>query len=523
LRLASLLIALLSIVAAPLAAPTATAKPRPPAATVKVTVDRSAPDATSRWVPAHTVVSNEFYFPWGLNQGPDTLAGTAQYAARTLELQGITQHNVHIMAWDRWSPWLSEADPVPDPDSPYVAAGGSCTHRWCGQGLDQEIKRAADAGLTPTITLAMAPGWMVGKRTAGNGIVTPIADWSPDFYAARVTTDKLPQWLALVDAIVRRYVRAPYNVRTFDIWNEFKGFYDPDANNYDSGLYPGTAGKADMGYTYFYNRTRAQILASAQAVGVTSGIRTGGPYVVGDLWDSSGAGGYPVTDGRGSANSTLAGANSYGWVDGRPLDAIKTWLAGKSGAEFISLRFGFATRQGTILGTDWDALRYAADLARWVRGLPEAQYPGASTLAFWNAEHYTPVKTDAAIEAKKAAFSAESYRIGIRSGFEAMLRWGSRGLDGLTLWTTTPVSNNQELRSGDGLAGNGQAVQRLFKQAFSSGTPLYRETISDPAKLSALANATHTLLINKTNANLGLTVNGAAVTLAPYEVRLSAL
>jgi hypothetical protein len=368
--------------------------------------------------------------------------------------------------------------------------------------------------------LAMAPGWMMGKRTTDNGVIAPIVDWSNEFYQSRVTTDKLDKWLQLVDAIVQRYSRPPYNVRTYDIWNEFKGYYNPDINNYDSGIYPGTPGKADMGYTYFYNKTREQILASAAAIGVASGIRTGGPYVVNDLWDQSSAGGYPVTDGRGSSSDTLSGAKSYGWVDGRPLDAIKTWLANKTGAEFISLRYGNQTRANTILGSDWDSLLYGRDLANWVRGLPEDVYPGASTLPFWNAEHYTIVKTDTSSIAKKGAFSAESYRIGVRAGYESMLRWGAKGLDGVDLWSTTSIPDNQELRAGDGLAGNGLTAQRLFKQNFSIGTPLYPEIVSDSQKISALSNATHTLLINKTNTQLTVSVNGVSTTIPPYNIVL---
>ena len=90
-------LAMLGTAALALAAPAGAAKP-PPKATATVSVDRTAPDAMSRWVPGHTVVSNEFYFPWGLNQGPDTLPGTAQYNARANEVQGVAQHNVHIMA-----------------------------------------------------------------------------------------------------------------------------------------------------------------------------------------------------------------------------------------------------------------------------------------------------------------------------------------------------------------------------------------------------------------------------------------
>jgi hypothetical protein len=251
---------------------------------------------------------------------------------------------------------------------------------------------------------------------------------------------------------------------------------------------------------------------------VTSGIRTGGPYVVGDLWSDAGAGGHGVSDGRGSSNNTLSGQKSYGWVDGRPLEAIKTWLANKSGAEFIALRFGNGTRQDEVRGSDWDSLNYAGDLAKWVRGLPESTYPGATTLPFWNAEHYTNMNSDTTVDAKKGAFSAESYRIGVRNGYEAMLRWGATGLDGVNIWTTLPGNNGPELRAGTGLPGNGFEAERLFKQHFPSGTQLYPETISDPSKISALANSTHTLLINKTNTSITVAVNGTVSTVPAYGV-----
>ena len=472
-----------------------------------VSINRSASNGISRWLQNMTMVDNQFYYPWGANDGPDTTAGTAQYNARNIELLGEVQHNVHIMAWGRSSPWKYPTDPVPNFTDVYGA------NAWGGGGLDQEIKRAADKGLQPTVTLAMAPGWMEGVRLAGNpDITTHPTDFTSDYYNARVTTDQMPQWLQLVDAIVRRYSVAPYNVRTFDIWNEFKGYYNIDANNYDAGTYAGTLHKADMGYTYFYNRTRAQILASAQAAGVTSGIRTGGPYVVGELWSTSDVGGYPVTDGRGSANNTLSGAKSYGYVDGRPLDAIKTWLQNKTGAEFLALRFSNETRSGSVMGSDWASLNYESDLAQWIRGLPESTYPGSTTLPLWNAEHYTYVSSDTTSDAKKAAFSAESYRIGVRNGYESMLRWGPQGLDGVNLWSAPS--------SGGGQAGNAAEVEKLFKQNFASGTTLYPENISDQSKVSALANSTHTLLINKTNTAITVSVNGNAITLPAYGVVL---
>jgi hypothetical protein len=62
-------------------------------------------------------------------------------------------------------------------------------------------------------------------------------------------------------------------------------------------------------------------------------------------------------------------------------------------------------------------------------------------------------------------------------------------------------------------------VFKLFHDVFGPGTRLYRATSSSP-DVEALASATKTLLVNKQAAPLNITLNGNALTLQPYEVRL---
>jgi hypothetical protein len=105
----------------------------------------------------------------------------------------------------------------------------------------------------------------------------------------------------------------------------------------------------------------------------------------------------------------------------------------------------------------------------------------------------------------------------VRGGASVELRWGPEGrADGVSeesLWTST------------GQAGGAQpyplyGTMKAIHDAFPPGTPLYPAATSSN-DVDVLASDTHTLLVNKRDVPVTVTLDGQAVTLAPYEVRLA--
>ncbi len=102
----------------------------------------------------------------------------------------------------------------------------------------------------------------------------------------------------------------------------------------------------------------------------------------------------------------------------------------------------------------------------------------------------------------------------LEAGGTVAFSWGGLG-DGTVssgLWTA-PV------------AGGGQPLPwyysyKVFKDYFAPGTPIYKTIVSKPASIEALASASMIMLINKTASSIILSVNGAIVSLSPYQVNV---
>ena len=121
-------------------------------------------------------------------------------------------------------------------------------------GLDLRLALMRATGATPVITLCCAPDWMKGGEPGQT-------DWS------NLTAAPLPQYYeAFAQLAVRVAKRYPY-VRSFQVWNELKGFFDPAENRWDYEA-----------YTAFYNT----VYDALKAYDPT--LQVGGPYVVFDSW-----------------------------------------------------------------------------------------------------------------------------------------------------------------------------------------------------------------------------------------------
>jgi len=206
--------------------------------------------------------------------------------------------------------------------------------------LDARIALIRRSGAVPTITLCCAPDWMKGGAPGST-------DWNrldvaPD--AAHIAA-----FATLAAKAAQRYP----DVRTFQVWNEMKGFYDPRTNNWDVA-----------GYTTLYNAVYDAVKA------VRPDALVGGPYAPMDIWSD------PATM---SNPSSLSGP--WGTVDQRSLDVITYWLAHAHGADFIDVDGRITTRDAGLITDPFTATQVFADITKWIHQ--------RSSLPVWWSELHT--------------------------------------------------------------------------------------------------------------------------------------
>lgn len=191
--------------------------------------------------------------------------------------------NQHLMGWGALNPW-------PNPES--------AEREW--DSLDARIDLIRDTGGTAVITLCTSPGWMKpggGRDDDDDG--EDDMDWEME---APVAPEHFDDFAQLAAETAQRYD----DVQHFQIWNEFKGFWNEDENRWDY-----------EGFTTFYNTVYEAVKE------VRPDAIIGGPYAP------------MVTHVDGSHPSDVSG--EWGTLDQRVLDAIEYWLDNNAGADFFTL------------------------------------------------------------------------------------------------------------------------------------------------------------------------------------------
>src|SRR5581483_7910660 len=188
---------------------------------------------------------------------------------KALLRQAVTYQNQHIMGFGA---------PNPEP------AKGE--YDW--SGLDRRVQLMRDTGAIPTITLCCAPDWMKGGKPGQT-------DWSN--LEAAPLPKHYDDFANLAQQVARRYP----DVKYYFVWNEMKGFWNADDNNWDY-----------VAYTRLYNKVYDALKKANQD------IQVGGPYI--------------VIEGTGTGSGD--------WWSDRPIgdrnrEAIEYWLKNKHGADFL--------------------------------------------------------------------------------------------------------------------------------------------------------------------------------------------
>jgi hypothetical protein len=360
--------------------------------------------------------------------------GNPQAVAKEQRLlaNGFKYMNQHIMLF-------GAGDPEPRPG----------VYDW--RSLDQDMAQIRSMHGVPIITLCCAPGWM---NTISQDLPRRTGPYS--WAVGRVTDNDVKDYAKLCKKVALRY---PY-VKHFQVWNEFKGYWDKATDNYDY-----------VPYTKFYNAVYDAVKC------VRPDAKIGGPY-------------YPQPE--------PGGPKAKDWI------AIDYWLKHKHGADFVCF-------DGWITGypppPDEEAKKMASTD---YFGKIADELRARTNLPIWISEFYGGVGGFQRGRARSsnlqfiAADFASWYLHALLSGVSIALLWGT-GIPGLMAPGGQPTPHYR--------------VVKIFNSDFGPGTRLYKTTSSSP-EIEFLASKTETLLINKRSANVPVRLNGHELLLTPYDVRL---
>jgi len=339
--------------------------------------------------------------------------------------------------------------------------------RYDWSTLDRRMELIRSTGGTPVITLCCAPDWMKGGRPGET-------DWR------RLEEAPLPQhyddFAALAAAVARRY----RDVRYFQVWNELKGFWNNTRNRWDYEE-----------YTRLYNTVYDALKA------VDPSLQIGGPYVVLDTWRDPAAGGHP---------SDLSGA--CGVVDQRALRVLQYWLTHKRGAQFVSIDASSSPRDGRGAADTATAVQTFEVLTRWVRQ--------RTSLPIWWSEFHASEGQPGRDREHTASAVASLLRMA-GAGASVALIWQPQretrrdGTSRPELWTSTEVS------------GGGQPLPYATAVAHMQSIladPVAGDPVLWPrAEVGVLRGHDAVLVVNVSDADVTVTVNGTRLRLGAYEVR----
>jgi hypothetical protein len=403
--------------------------------TVTITVDLRRTEGVSRLELGAT------HTRYSLDTG-----GDADAIARGKKLlsEVCRYQNVHIMGWGTMNP-----NPAPG------------TYDW--ESLDRRMAMVRSIpGAVPVITLCAAPDWMKGGK-AGK------TDWS------KIETAPLPEHYAdfakLAATVAHRYP----DVRYFQVWNEFKGFWDSANNNWHY-----------RNYTKLYNLVYDELKA------VNARNQVGGPYL--------------VIEGTGT--------NRGDWTTETPIRArqwevLDYWLKNKRGAEYFVIDRGIKDFHDKNMYTEAEDRSRTPLFGEIVRQLRKK-----TDLPVWFAEFYAGRGSGSTPEARAAIYAS------------TLLHMTTGGASACLLWQPMDSGEVGHALFSDVRQPGGAKpyplfdVYRHFREHFGPGTKLAQTTSSSP-DVEVIASATKTLLINKRDTPTDITLDGRPLTLKPLEVRLS--
>jgi hypothetical protein len=277
-------------------------------------------------------------------------------------------------------------------------------------------------------------------------------DWS------RQAVAPLPEHYQDYAELARQVALRYPEVQFFQVWNELKGFWDPQSKAWDA-----------VNYTEFYNLVY-QAVKSARP-----DAKVGGPYI-----HLAGSG------------SRTGAPNSEMPITAKDWAFIDYWLAHNVGADFICIDHHLrSSSQAGQQDTSNLSVEQWTQLASVFGDITAQLRTKAPSLPIWWSEYYG---------LSSPAFRAALLASLVRNGASVALLWGPMqfrdgGNDPLVVLPEAYLFTDVRRPDG-GQPSERAAVYEVFQRDFGPGTPIYRATSSDPL-IEVLAGPNGTIIANK--------------------------
>jgi hypothetical protein len=283
----------------------------------------------------------------------------------------------------------------------------------------------------------------------------------------RPTPEHFDDFATLCVEVAKRYPQ----VRYYQVWNEFKGFWSKEKNAWDVEL-----------YTEFYNKVYTALKAHDKT------LHVGGFYL--------------VVSGTGSK---LPGVDTGLAILPKERRLFEYWIKNKVGADFICVDKGIKDYHDKNVYTPDQLLGYTDSYERVGKQIHEM-----CDLPIWWSEYY-------GIGGTKQGVTVEQQTVGFASVYNHMILGGSNvGF----LWNPCQgevshamVTDVREVDGGKELPH--ARLMAIINQYFGKGTCIYPVTSSD-SYVEALVSSTHALLINKKNVPITVRFEGKDFELPAY-------
>ena len=362
-------------------------------------------------------------------------------------------NNQHIMGWGAGNPWPSKDGPINF------------------SSIDSRISLFKKLGGDMWLTFCQAPGWMKGA-----------GDWEME---KSVLDEHIGDFAYMCAEIAKHFPE----VTTFQVWNEFKGYWSSAKNEWDYER-----------YTKMYNEVYKAVKA------VRPDAKIGGFYI--------------VLEGDGTrAEFGIQGTHDYTPLNEFQRRAIKYWCENAEGADYILVDRGIIdyhnsnfkpTAEQAIILT-----KYYQKVTKEIAELTE--------LPIVYSEYYGSISD----QPVNGAFTGAQY-----ASVCYNMIMGAGGRDTTALLWMEAENNIKHALFTDTAPGGGKPTphfnaMKYLTDNFPAGTALYDvQILSDGVtpgkindKLEVLASDKCTYVINKTNEDIYVETDGVINILPAYGVQ----
>lgn len=356
-------------------------------------------------------------------------------------------NNQHIMGWGADNPWPAKDQPMNF------------------SSLDYRMALMESLGEESMITFCQAPGWMKGED-----------DWSME---ADVLDEYIADFAKLCAAIAQRYPEVKY----FQVWNEFKGYWSSKNNRWDHER-----------YTEMYNQVYTEVKK------VRPDAKVGGFYM--------------VICGDGSKD--LFGVN--GTHTQTPLDkaqktAINYWLENKAGADFICIDKGIRDyHNDKFTPTSEQSIQLTSTYEKVFRDVTELTDLPVVLSEYYGHTLLKDGEPDRTLDAAQYAGIYRNMLIGSGGRDITALLWVEKyNSTSGSLFTDTDISEG-------GIATKHAEVMQNISRYFAEGKTIV-EASADSDEVIVMASSEKIMLVNAVSSTLKIQVNnGNTIELSPFEV-----